>query len=172
MKCTLLLLFSLIFAACQSNNKVDALKEMTKIYAFSDSLKTDTFKINMIGNKSDNINLVFTITNFDGKQIYKEEIKANQLLKNHLAGEDLIKESEKIIFLNEQLNGFFNEEHFLEPAVTEEQEPDINTPDKLFYDELKKTRLNGFYYSFAKDKSIYIAWSSEDKKVKVYYRCC
>lgn len=174
MKYAHLLLLSLIsiFTACQSNNKVEAVTEKTKRYTFSDSIKADTFKINLIGNKSDDMNVVFTIINFDGVQIYKEEVKATQLLKSYLASEDLKQESDKIRFLNEQLTVFFDEEHFLEPAVTIDQEPDSNTPDKTFYDELKETRLNGFYYSLGKDKSIYIAWSAKEKKVKVYYQCC
>lgn len=174
MKYAHLLLLSLIsiFTACQSNNKVEAITEKTKLYAFSDSIQTDTFKINLIGNKSDDMNVVFTIINFDGVQIYKEKVKATQLLKSYLASEDLKQESDKIRFLNEQLTVFFDEEHFLEPAVTTDQEPDSNVPDKAFYEELKKNRLNGFYYSLGKDKSIYIAWSAKEKKVKVYYQCC
>lgn len=170
----LLLLLSLIsvFTACQSNNKVEAITEKTKLYAFSDSIQTDTFKINLIGDKSDDMKLIFTITNFNGVQIYKEEVTANQLLKNYLTSEDLKKESDKIRFLNEQLTVFFDEEHFLEPAVTSDQQPDDNAPDKAFYEELKQNQLNGFYYSLGKDKSIYIAWSAKEQKVKIYYQCC
>ncbi len=174
MKHTHLLLFYIIsiFTACQSNNKIEAVKEEVKLYAFSDSVKADTFNINLIGDKTEDMNIVFTITNFDGIQIYKEEVKANQLINSYLAGEDLNKESEKIKFLNKQLTIFFDEEHFLEPAITTEQQPDSNSPDKAFYDELKQTQLNGFYYSLGKDKSIYIAWSVKEQKVKIYYQCC
>lgn len=109
MKFASLLFLSLIsiFTACQSNNKVDAVKQKTKLYAFSDSVKADTFKINLIGDKSDEMNLIFTITNFNGLEIYKQEINATQLLKSYLAGENLKKESDKIKFLNEQLAVFF-----------------------------------------------------------------
>ena len=174
MKYAQLLLLSLIsiFTACQSNNKVEAITEKIKLYAFSDSIKTDTFKIKLVGSKSDDMSLVFTIVNFDGVQIYKEEVKATQLLKSYLASEDLKKESDKIRFLNDQVNLFFDEEHFLEPAVTTNQEPDNNTPDKAFYEELKQSQLNGFYYSLGKDTSIYIAWSAKEQKVKIYYQCC
>ena len=174
MKYTTLLLLGLIsiFTACQSNNKVETITEKTKLYAFSNSAKPDTFKINLIGNKSEDMNLVFTITNFDGEQIYKQEVKATQLLLSYLASEDLKKESDKINFLNEQMNVFFDEEHFLEPAVTTDQQPDNNSPDIVFFDELKQNQLNGFYYSLGKDKSIYIAWSPKEQKVKIYYQCC
>lgn len=172
MKYTYLLLLSLIFTACQNNNKIEATTAKTKLYAFTDTIKTDTFKVDLIGDKPDDMIIVFTITNFNGVLIYKEEVKATQILKSYLVSEDLTKESDKIKFLNEQLNDFFDEEHFLEPAVTPDQQPDNNTPDQRFYEELKQTQLNGFYYSLGKDKSIYIAWSAKEKKVKTYYQCC
>jgi hypothetical protein len=172
MKYLYLLLLSLIFISCQNNNKVEATTAKTKQYAFTDTAKTDTFKVDLIGEKSDDMSIVFTITDFNGIEIYKEEVKATQLLKSYLASEDLTKESDKIKFLNEQVDVFFDEEHFLEPAVTEDQQADNNTPDKAFYEELKQNQLNGFYYSLGKDKSIYIAWSPTEKKVKVYYKCC
>lgn len=166
------LLLSLIFISCQNNNKIEATTAKTKQYAFTDTAKTDTFEVDLIGEKSDNMSIVFTITDYNGIQIYKEEVKATQLLKSYLASEDLTKEGDKIKFINEQVDVFFDEEHFLEPAVTADQEPDNNTPDKAFYEELKQNQLNGFYYSLGKDKSIYIAWSPAQKKVKVYYKCC
>lgn len=172
MKYLYLLILSLIFISCQNNSKVEPTTAKTKLYAFTDTVKTDTFKVDLIGEKSDNMSIVFTITNYNGVQIYKEEVKATQLLKSYLASEDLTKESDKIKFINEQVDVFFDKEHFLEPAVTEDQQTDNNTPDKAFYEELKQNQLNGFYYSLGKDKSIYIAWSPTEKKVKVYYKCC
>lgn len=168
----LFLFIVVIFASCNSNKKVEAIPVKTKRYAFTDTTKLDTFKITLTGDQSKNMNLEFTIVNFNGKQIYKEDIKAEKLLKSYLASEDLKKEDEKIKFLNEQINIFFDDERFLEPAITEDQKPDSNTPDKAFYDELKQTKLNGFYYSLGKDISIYVAWSVKEQKVKIYYKCC
>ena len=174
MKYTQLLFLSLILiiASCKNETKTDALKEVTKQYAFTDSVKLDSFKVVLDGEKSEEIKMVFTITNYSGQEIYKKEIEAKEILSNFLASEDLKKESDKIKFLNEHLQDFFDDEHFLEPAVTTEQQPDNNAPDKTFYDELKQTQLNGFYYTLAKDKSFYIAWSVKEQRVKVYYQCC
>lgn len=168
----LFLIILLSFAACKSEKKVEAITEKTKLLAFTDTVKLDTFKITLTGKKSAEMLLKFTIKNFKGTEIYNKEIKATDLLKSYLASEDLKKENDKIKFLNEQINVFFDEEHFLVPAITEDQQLDNNTPDKDFYQELKQTQLNGFYYSLGKDKSIYIAWSIKDQKVKVYYHCC
>lgn len=162
----------LCFAACTSEKKVEAIKEKTHLFAFSDSIKLDTFKITLSGKKSAEMQLKFTINTFEGKQIYLKDIAAEDLLKSYLASEDLKKENDKITFINKVIDAFFKEEHFLEPAITENQELDDNTPDKAFYEELKETQLNGFYYSLGKDKSIYIAWSAKEQKVKIYYQCC
>ena len=73
-------------------------------------------------------------------------------------------------FLKNEVQYFFEEEHFLEPAVMPNEQPDKNVPDKIFYEELKHTQLNGFNYRLAKEAKIYIAWSEKEQKVKVYYK--
>lgn len=170
----LLFLFTILsFVACNSATKqIEPLPEKIAIHSFSDTAKLDTFKIVLKGKQLKDMSLLFTINNYEGKQIYKEEIRAEILLKSYLASEDLKKENDKIKFLNDEVNFFFEEEHFLVPAITAEEKPDKNTPDKNFYEELKRNQLNGFSYSLGKDAQIYIAWSVKEQKVKVYYKCC
>jgi hypothetical protein len=169
-----LFLFAILsITACNSETKkVEPLPEKIFLHSFTDTVNLDTFKVVLKGKKSKEMSLLFTIYNYKGEQIYKEEIKAETLLKSYLASEDLKKENDKIKFLNDEVNFFFEEEHFLVPAITAEEKPDKNTPDKNFYEELKLTQLNGFSYSLGKDIQIYIAWSIKEQKVKVYYRCC
>lgn len=167
-----------IFIACNSNNSNEAEKnsnkpiKKTSLQAFSDTVKLDTFNIELRGKKSDNMELVFNIVSYKGVEIYKKVIKADELLKSYLASQDLKKETEKVKFLQNEVNFFFDDEHFLVPAVTPEEVPDHNVPDKAFYDELKQTQFNGFDYRLGKDVKIYIAWSEKEQKVKIYYRCC
>lgn len=161
-----------IIVACTSEKKVEPINEKKTIQAFTDTLAQDTFKVALKGKESADMRFLFTITNKNGDLIYKEEIKADSLLKNYLASEDLKKESAKIAFLNEEVNQFLEEEHFMLPAVAEGEKPDNNVPDLNFYNELKHSGLNGFSYSLGKDKQLYIAWSQKEKKVKVYYKCC
>jgi hypothetical protein len=169
----ILLIAVMALLSCNSESKkVIPSAERMVLQPFTDTVQKDTFKVALKGNESKDMSLVFTITNYKGNQIYKEEIKATTLLKNYLASEDLKKENDKIKFLNDEVNLFFEEEHFLIPAVTSEENPDENAPDKAFYEELKQTRSNGFNYSLGKDKQIYIAWSKKDQKVKIYYSCC
>ncbi len=164
----------LLFAACNTQPSKEAAIDTSKtaLQAFSDTVKLDTFKIALQGKESKDMSLLFTITSHQGVQIYKQEIKAEELLKSYLASADLKKENEKIKFLNDEINYFFDEQHFLIPAVTEQEQPDNNVPDKAFYNELKQTGLNGFDYRLGKDTKIYIAWSTKEQKVKAYYKCC
>lgn len=146
--------------------------EKSITYHFSDSIKVDTFKVVLQGENSQDMALVFTIKSHNGQEIYKHRIKAADLLKSYLATAEMKAERDKIKFLKEEIDFFFDERHFLEPAVTENEEPDKNVPDLAFYNELKKLGLNGFDYRLAKDNKIYIAWSVKEQRVKIYYQCC
>lgn len=171
----ILSIICLLYAcSTSSSNNIDneGNLEKTTTFAFSDLTKLDTFKVAIIGTNSKDMQLLFTIKSFDGKEIYKQEIKTSELLKNYLATADLKKESDKIKFLKEEIAYFFEEHHFLEPAVTPDEQPDKNVPDKAFYNELKQSGLNGFDYRLGKDNNVYIAWSAKEQKVKVYYKCC
>ncbi len=172
---TLILLGSIL--ACTPSKKQDGEIfendfKRSIAYSFSDAIKLDSFKVELKGNDSKTMQLLFTIKSFDGIEIYRQEIKASELLKKYLATAEMKKESDKIKFLKEEIAYFFEERHFLEPAVTENEQPDQNVSDKAFYNELKQTGLNGFDYRLGKDDKIYIAWSVKDQKVKIYYRCC
>jgi len=118
------------------------------------------------------MHLAFSITSFNGKQIYDVDIKATDLFKNYIATIDLSKKKNQIKFLQEEVNRFFDDENFMEPAVDEADLPDANVPDKAFFDELKKNRLNGFIYRLGKESKNYVAWSDKEGKVKTYYTCC
>ena len=74
--------------------------------------------------------------------------------------------------MQDEMGLFFDEENFLEPAVTADEQPDKNTPDKNFFTELKQSGVNGFKYRLGKESNLYIAWSQQEKKVKTYYECC
>jgi len=168
-----LLLCTIILVACNSADNI-AIEELSKTVTkpFSDSLKADTFKVQVLGDKPDNMHLAFSITSFDGKQIYDVDIKATDLFKNYIATIDLSKKKNQIEFLKEEVNRFFDDENFMEPAVDEEDKPDENVPDESFFDELKKTKLNGFIYRLGKENKNYVAWSTTESKVKTYYTCC
>lgn len=171
-----LLTLPLFLAACNSSEPsgVHDAASNTKIAlrSFSDTTKLDTFRIVLKGDKPKNMELVFTITTQSGHQIYTKILKATALLDNYKESIDLGKKKEQLQFMREELSLFFDEENFIEPAVTETEIPDKNTPDKNFFEELKKTGVNGFKYRLGKESKVYIAWSEQDKKVKNYYECC
>lgn len=139
---------------------------------FSDSLKADTFKVRIEGSKPKDMQLAFSIRSFEGRQIYHASIRATDLFKNYDATINLDKKNNQLKFLKEEISRFFDEENFMEPAVTEQESPDQHVPDKAFFEQLKTDRLNGFIYRLGKEQKIYIAWSVTEKKVKPYYVCC
>ena len=171
-----LLLIASFYACTQtSSEKTDSNTddlEKTTTFAFSDTVKLDTFKVALIGTNSKDMQLLFTIKSFEGKEIYKQEIKTSELLKNYVATAEMKKESDKMKFLKEEIAFFFEDRHFLVPAIMPDEQPDKNVPDKAFYNELKQSGLNGFDYRLGKDHNIYIAWSAKEQKVKIYYKCC
>lgn len=176
----LILLVPMLLMACNNSKKKDdasdakliknASSTITK--SFSDLDKLDTFRLNLSGTKPKEMTLTFTITNFEGKEIYHRVLKGEELLGSTDPNLDLRKEKDQIIFLTTIASQFFSDDNFLEPAVMPNDKPDNYTPDPAFYDELKATKLNGFKYRLGKENNIYIAWSEKEHKVKVYYNCC
>ena len=176
---TYLLLILAVFAACKGNKtKVSEddlkknLKGHTVLKAFSDTLLQDTFKVVLKGQKPADMIMNFSITAHDGAKIYQKDFKATELLKNYASTLDLKKQAKQLEFMQQELKLFLDEENFLEPAVTENENADANTPDKDFYNELKRSGLNGFKYRLSNETEVYIAWSTQKKQVLPYYSCC
>ncbi|RNL52552.1 hypothetical protein [Pedobacter jejuensis] len=176
--CFLFLVSVSIVTACTNNNKTESdsiefknvNSSITKSFS---SLKTlDTFKIELIGRKPEEMMLHFTIKNAKGKEIYNTKLKGTDLVGNTDPNIDLSKEKDQIIFLKTITSNFFSDDNFLEPAVMPDDKADNNTPDKALYKELKKSGLNGFKYRLGKEDNLYIAWSEKEQKVKIYYKCC
>lgn len=136
---------------------------------FSDTLQADTFKVTLTGKDSKSSVLIFRVVNAKGKEIYQAQISGAELLK---ANQKLKTEADRMQYLKKEVNYFFEEEHFLEPAVMPDEQPDKNVPDTSFYNELKNTGLNGFNFRTGAESKVYIGWSGKEQKVKVYYKCC
>lgn len=167
----------LFLLACQSegghSKKIDfknVNQSITK--SFSDLKKADTFKIELTGRKPNDMVLNFSIKNANGLIIYSAKLKGAELLGSTDPNIDLSKEKDQIVFIKTIAAEFFSDDNFLEPAVMPEDKADNYVPDKAFYEELKKTKLNGFKYRLGKENNIYIAWSDKAQKVKIYYNCC
>ena len=168
------LLFLFFLAACNHSERETKGKIEDKVLVkpFSDSVQVDTFKVALRGDVVKDMTIEFTITAHNGQLIYKKDFKATDLIDNYKSTVDLKKERSQMAFIKEEYKLFFEDENFLEPAVTENENPDKNTPDITFYNELKQSGLNGFKYRSGKETSVYIAWSEKEKKVKPYYNCC
>ena len=169
----LLLLFFLSACNQEKAPKISpALRNKTVLRAFSDTTAQDTFKLVLEGDKPKDMALHFSITTPGGQTIYNTVLKASSLIENYKDNVDLGKEKKQLKFMQDEMGLFFDEENFLEPAVTADEQPDKNTPDKNFFTELKQSGVNGFKYRLGKESNLYIAWSQKEKKVKTYYECC
>lgn len=173
-------LLIILLGACTNNKKANQ-KSIEKedgnyvhmvTHAFSDVKLPDTFRVELTGATPTEMVLAFTIKSHSGKEIYSININGIDLLGSTDPNVDLRKESNQIEFIRNIAFEFLDEDNFLIPAITPEQVPDEYTPDKNFYNELKKSKLNGFTYRLGKENNFYIAWSQKDNKVKVYYNCC
>lgn len=167
-----LLIFSILSACTSSHETKGSAENHMVLKPFSDSVKIDTFKVVLNGDALKNMTIQFSITAHDGKLIYNKDFKATDLIDNYKSSVDLKKERNQMDFIMNEYKLFLDDENFLEPAVTENENPDQYTPDKAFYNELKLSALNGFKYRTGKETSVYIAWSEKEKKVKPYYNCC
>lgn len=180
MKLNALLLFVGIIsvASCSSDPKTQTQKSSVSeqvnqiVKPFSDLEKLDTFRVVLTGTKPKNMLLTFSITAHSGQRIYSQNFEGKSLIDLYKQTVDLKKEDKQIAFLQQELKMFFEEENFLEPAVTETEEPDHFVPDKGFFAELKQSGLNGFKYRLGQENKVYIAWSTREHKVKIYYKCC
>lgn len=164
----------LLLVAChpeKSKDKVES-QEQLVLKPFSDSLSVDTFKVALTGDHLNTMRIEFSIKAHTGQLIYNKQFKAQDLISNYRSSVDLKKEESQLSFIRNEYKLFLADENFLEPAVTENENPDHNTPDKSFYQELKRSGRNGFKYRTGKETSIYIAWSDSQSSVKPYYECC
>lgn len=168
----------IFFASCSTNDKPgkqeainnQSVKQMAK--PFSDKLLADTFRVVLSGEKPKDMLLKFTIISHAGEVIYTRNLQGKELLDAYKETVDLKKRASQVSFIRKEFDLFFEDENFLEPAVTETEEPDQFVPDKAFYAELRQSGLNGFTYRLGQENKVYIAWSSKENKVKIYYKCC
>ncbi|WP_316818902.1 hypothetical protein [Pedobacter nyackensis] len=169
----ILLLFAII-GACNPGGKElkGNLEDHLVLKPFSDSVLIDTFKVSMVGQELKDMTIRFSITAHNGQQIYQKDFAARDLIADYKSSVDLKKERSQMDFILNEYKQFLDDENFLEPAVTENENADQYTPDKTFYEELKQSSLNGFKYRTGKENNVYIAWSEKEKKVKPYYDCC
>lgn len=163
----LLMVYACKSGVYQSTEKEKLTLQNSSVNAFSDTTLQDTFKVAYSGNSSKDGAIDFTIINSKGQQIYNTKIKTADLLKGNTK---LKTEEERMDFISNEIKYFFDEEHFLSPAVMPDENADANVPDKAFYDELKINHLDGFIYRTGVEAKRYIAWSIKEGKVKIYYQ--
>lgn len=172
----LILCCALLLFACNApsadQQKSNAEQTLSQTRPFSHLTLPDTFTVTLNGDHPENMNILFRIISHEGKEIFKRELKAAEILDNYKKSIDLSQQETQISFIKDEFKLFLDEENFLAPAITAEEQADAQSPDHLFFNELKASGLNGFKYRIGNETKVYIAWSAKDQQVKVYYTCC
>ena len=172
---SLLLVISLFFFSCNSEDKKTenaAAQTLTQTRPFSHLTLPDTFKVTLSGNEPKHMIILFRIINHEGKEIFKRELTGVEILDNYKQSVDLSEAKIQRSFIGDEFKLFLDEENFLEPAITADEQADAQSPDHLFFKELQASGLNGFKFRIGNENKVYIAWSEKEQQVKVYYTCC
>lgn len=141
-------------------------------HSFSDPHHKDSFSI-VLSTPDSLINgqVVFTITRYDGKEIFREEFSARRLLTYSISqpasGDDVE------VFLRNRIVTFFITENFITPAISSEEEFHADYADETIWRAVKNDPdAIGFYYLLGEEDGRRIAYASSLGRVVQYFNCC
>jgi len=180
-------LITLILFSCNNNNnykaaEVTETKDIPKekrimlsnimSHVFSDSVKSDTFKLVLTGDSITTSKAIFSIKSYKDQQIYADTFDSYWLegvSPEH--GEPTVAQYEASI--KRKVSRFFNDSNFVNdlkiPAVA--TCGDHGIPDSAnWFDIHSDKKVIGFHYWFdgAVDDN-YLAWSKKQQKVLIYW---
>lgn len=171
----------LIVAGCQNADKASAPEAVQEtqpevssyaLHAFSHPGKKDSFSIVLTA--IDSLlegNVVFTITSHDGRQIFREEFPARQLLDYSVNYDAPRAEIET--FLRNRISTFFIEENFSNPAIDADEPFSHEYANREDWLAVKEDRdAIGFFYVLGPEDGRRIAYVSKWNKVVQYHNCC
>lgn len=142
-------------------------------HLFSSPDKKDEFYICLQGESLMDATFIFTITNPEGVEIYREEFPSIFLIGYDLAGGINATKRNQKNFIKYRVRHFFDEENFLIPAINSDQEFDEDYSDEDIWNGIKSDQNTiGFYYLIGEEDGRKIAYSRKLKKVVLYFNCC
>lgn len=142
-------------------------------HEFSNLDKKDEFYVCLVGESILDATVVFTITNSDGVEIFREEFPSVSLIGYDLPGGIDASTRDQQNFIKYRVRHFFDEKNFFIPAIKSDQEFDEDYSDKEIWNEIKSDqKTRGFYYSIGEEDGRKIAYSKRLKKVVQYFNCC
>ena len=157
-----------------SNNQdktYTSLVEKKVEHAFSNPEKKDIFNIRIEGKSINEGKVIFTITSFEGIEIYREEFPSVYLIGYGLLSD--ASEKDKETFIKKRISEFFNEDKFSRPAIEKDSPYVEDYSNKDFWEEIKEDQTAiGFRFLVGEEDNRSIAYSKKSKKVILYFNCC
>lgn len=147
------------------------LASSTAKHVFSDPKIQDVFKLTIRGTSLLKADAIFEIVSSPGKVLYHETFKAYSL-SNELETEGFSQKQEEE-YIRKRVREFFNEKHFLKPAVRLKDKTDSDYSDMTVWNELRANKAAiGFQYLLSYENDRKIAYSKRLGKVVTYWSCC
>ena len=141
------------------------------VHAFSDPAKQDTFRITLTGDSVQTATVTFEIHNSKGERIYPEQFAAIDLI-NYELPENADPAAWDNFILN-RISTFFDEEHFVSPAIHSGMQLDSAYIDIEGWNDIKSNEASiGFYFLLGKEDGRWLAYSKSQQKVVLYFNCC
>jgi hypothetical protein len=153
-------------------NDSTLIEKKTK-HKFSQIDTKDEFSICVKGESLLKGKVIFTITNFDGIEIFKEEFPSLYLIGYDLPQGINAPKKDQDDFIKKRVNEFFDAKNFKTPAIISDEIFDEDYSEKEIWDEIKTDKYAiGFYFLIGEEDGKNIAYSKRLKKVVVYLTCC
>lgn len=139
-------------------------------HAFSDPKTEDTFLLTASGeNGLEASNIVLSILNAAGVEIYREEFQGYDLIDYGIADYKGTRDE----YVKGRMEAFFEEENFTTPAIKSDEEYDEDFSDETIWKDIKANPdAIGFFYLLGVEDGRSIAWSSSQQKTVLYFNCC
>ena len=160
----------------KSQNKIinDSLVLLTNSIEreFSNPKTKDKFIISVIGKNLLFGEVIFIITDSNGKEIFNEKYPSNFLINEYILSDNptVIEKEENI---KNRISDFFSNDKFYTPAINEEEIFDSDYSNETIWNEIKSDRnAIGFYYIIGLEVGCKIAYSKKDRKIVKYFCCC
>ena len=134
-----------------------------KLHTFSDTVKQDTFRLQLTGKSIIDSKGLFEITSFNNRKIYSVKFVSEDLLGDMA---DILNAKQKEDTIKARFKKFFSESNFNKPTMGSRQELDTDYVVKEDYEDIKSdTSAVGFTYAMYYESLGEIAWSKKRKKV-------
>jgi hypothetical protein len=139
---------------------------------FSNPKTADKFTVSIIGKNLLEGEMIFKITNSDGRVLLNEKYPSSYLINQYALDENST-DKEKENDIRKRVTEFFTDDKFLTPAINDNELFDSDYSDKTIWSDVKSDSTSiGFYYLIGLETGCKIAFSKKNNKIVKYFCCC